>query len=267
MVARGNDDELVSKPGGEAVLDRAFRILEAFTAVEEQLSLTSLSARSGLPKSTALRMAVRLVELGALERTPEGQYVIGLRLYEIGSMAPRSQRLRRIALPYLEDLHLATGQHVLLAVRDGQEAVLIDRLSAHDAGQVMFRVGGRMPLHATGVGLALLAHAPAAVQEATLRGDLSLEPEHGTLVAEDLRRTLARIRQDGVSVMSRPYPEPMTSVAAPIFGARSVAVAALSAVAPTGRMESAALRPAVIAVSRAVSRQLVSVDASKGWSN
>ncbi|MGV9673993.1 IclR family transcriptional regulator [Nocardia sp. NPDC003482] len=258
---------MAGENGGEPVLDRAFRILEAFTAAEERLTLTSLSARSGLPKSTALRLATRLVELGALERTPDGQYVIGLRLYEIGAMAPRSQRLRRIALPYLEDLHLATGQHVLLAVRDGYEAVLIDRLSAHDAGRVMFRVGGRMPLHATGVGLALLANAPAAVQEAILRGELRLEPEHDTLSPEDLRRTLARVRKDGIAVMSRPYPEPMTSVAAPVFGARSVVVAALSAVAPTGRVEPAALRPAVIAISRAVSRQLTSANAGKGWSD
>ena len=52
----------------------------------------------------------------------------------------------------------ATGQHVLLAVRDGREAVPAERLSAHGAGRVRYRVGGRMPLHCTGVGLVLLAH-------------------------------------------------------------------------------------------------------------
>ena len=39
---------------------------------------------------------------------------------------------------------------------------------------MLYRVGGRMPLHATGVGLVLLAHAPPQVQEDVLAGDLTL---------------------------------------------------------------------------------------------
>ncbi|PXX71514.1 IclR family transcriptional regulator [Nocardia tenerifensis] len=245
-----------AKHAGEPVLDRAFRVLGAFSAAEDSLSLTSLSVRSGLPKSTALRMATRLVELGALERTAEGRYVIGLRLYEIASLAPRSHGLRALALPYLEDLHLATGQHVLLAVRDGHEAVLIERLSAHQAGRVMYRVGGRMPLHATGVGLALLAHAPGEVQDEVLAGDLSLQPENVVRSPQELRRLLAQVRTEGIAMTTRPFPDPMVSVAAPVIGARRAVVAALSVVAPLGSADAASLRPAVVAVARAISRQL-----------
>ncbi len=168
---------------GEPVLDRAFRMLGAFGPAHRALSLTSLSARAGLPKPTALRLARKLVEWGALERTADGRYVVGVRLLEVASLAPRGHGLRATALPYLEDLHQATGQHVLLAVRDGLEAILVERLSAHGAGQVLYRVGGRMPLHSTGVGLVLLAHAPAPVQDEILAGELTLEPEHTQLSA------------------------------------------------------------------------------------
>src|SRR5580693_206642 len=157
-------------PQGEPVLDRAFRILASFGPADRSLSLTSLSARAGLPTTSALRIARKLVELGALERDEDGRYAVGLRLLEIAALAPRGHGLRATALPYLEDLHHATGQHVLLAVRDGHEAVLVERLSARGAGRVMYRVGGRMPLHATGVGLVLLAHAPQAVQDTVLAG-------------------------------------------------------------------------------------------------
>src|SRR5258708_3974619 len=119
---------------GEPVLDRAFRLLECFGPVNRSLSLAALSAQAGLPKATALRLARKLVECGALERTEGGEYVIGLRLLEIASLAPRGHGLRATALPYLEDLHHASGQHVLLAVRDGHEAVLVERLSARGAG-------------------------------------------------------------------------------------------------------------------------------------
>ena len=179
------------------------------------LSLTSLSARAGLPKPSALRIARRLVEWGALERGGDGRYVVGVRLLEVASLAPRGHGLRATALPYLEDLHQATGQHVLLAVRDGLEAILVERLSAHGAGQVLYRVGGRMPLHATGVGLVLLACAPAPVQDEVLAGDLTAaSPSTPQLSGRDLRAQLAAIRRDGVAVASRHHPEAMTSVAA-----------------------------------------------------
>ncbi|MFI6816042.1 IclR family transcriptional regulator [Nonomuraea sp. NPDC050328] len=242
-------------PGrGEPVLDRAFRLLGAFDAAERSLSLAALSTRAGLPKSSALRLARKLVELGALERTERGEFVVGLRLLELASLAPRGHGLRAVALPYMEDLHHATRQHVLLAVRDEREAVLVERLSARLAGRVMYRVGGRLPLHATGVGLVLLAHAPAEVQQRILQEELLLEPEQILLSAADLRVRLAAIRREGIAIVSRPHPEPMTAVAAPIYTARGKVGAALAVVAPSHSTDSTAVRPAVIAVARAISR-------------
>jgi len=247
-------------PHGEPVLDRAFRILGSFGPDDRSLSLTSLSARAGLPAPSALRIARKLVEFGALERDEDGRYMVGLRLLEIASLAPRGHGLRGTALPYMEDLHHATGQHVLLAVRDGHQAILVERLSAHGAGRVLYRIGGRMPMHATGVGLILLAHAPLQVQEEVLAGDLTVEPGHPLQSERELRAVLAAVRRDGVAVASRERPEPVTSVAAPVLDNRRV-VAALSVVAQSGNLQAAALTPAVVAVTRAISRAVSAVHA------
>ena len=159
-------------------------------------------------------------------------------------------------MPFMEDLHKATGQHVLLAVRDGEHAVLVERLSAHHAGRVAYRVGGRMSLHCTGAGLVLLAHAPAEIQRAVLGTDLLLEGEDwaARLDPAELRRTLAQIRQEGTAVDVRTVPEAMASVAAPIFDTRQQVNAALSVIAPTDSMQPAAMKPAVYAVARAITR-------------
>ena len=234
-------------PQGEPVLDRAFRILTSFGPADRSLSLASLSARAGLPMTSALRIARKLVELGALERDEGGRYMVGLRLLEIAALAPRGHGLRATVLPYMEDLHHATGQHVLLAVREGNEAVLVERLSARGARRVLYRIGGRMPMHSTSVGLVLLAHAPVAVQDEILAGDLTGQPDG------NLRTLLATIRRDGVAAVSRTSPEPVTSVAAPVLRNRQ-AVAALSVVGQSDQLRQAALAPAVIAVARAVSR-------------
>ncbi|MTD52533.1 IclR family transcriptional regulator [Amycolatopsis pithecellobii] len=245
---------------GEPVIDRALRLFSAFEAHDGALSLEQLSVEAGLPKATALRLARRLTEWGALERTPDGEYVIGLRLLEIAMLSPRGQGLRTIALPYLEDLHHATGQHVQLAVRDGHESVLVERLSAHDASEVHYRmgghyrVGGRAPLHVTGVGRVLLAFGPHELRQEVLAGELRLPGDEGTLTPDQLRTILAQVRQEGVAMVSMPRPTPMTSIAAPILGPGQEALAGLSVLAPTGSFQPAGLIPAVVTVARAISR-------------
>ncbi len=245
-------------PVGEPMVDRAFKLLSAFGPAHRSLSLTSMSARSGLPKSSVLRIARQLIACGALERLDGGDFVIGLRLLEIASLAPRGHGLRETALPFMEDLHVATRQHVLLAVREGNEAVLVERLSARGASQVLYRVGGRMPLHATGVGMCLLAHAPTEVQDEVLAGDLSMAPENLRLTSAELRTRLAAVRNDGVATVTRRTPPllPMTAVGAPIFGRDHGVIAALSVVTPSADADPVALKPAVTAVCRAISRAM-----------
>lgn len=241
---------------GEPVLDRAFRLLDAFTGEEPKLTLTKLSERTGIPLSSALRLAQHLARLGALERQSDGGFTIGLRMLEYAALAPRGHGLRAIALPYMEDLHRATGQHVQLAVRANDEGVIVERLSAPGAGKVLYYVGGRVPLHGTGLGLVLLAHSRTEFQEAYLQRALFLEPEHIPVQASDLRAQLHSVRKMGVAHMSRTLPEPAVSVGAPIFDRAESCIASISVVGSDGSIDTRVLEPAVVAIARAISRDL-----------
>jgi DNA-binding IclR family transcriptional regulator len=243
---------------GEPILERAFRILGAFTEAGESLPLNALAARAGLPKSTTSRIATQLMGVGALERLGNGDFVIGLQLLEIASLAPRGHGLRAAALPFMEDLHQVTRQHILLAVRDGHEGVLVERLSARDAAAVKYRVGGRLPLTETGIGVALLAHAPEQVRDEALAS--AADPA-------ELRRVMAAVRREGVCAITGPNPlrtgpATMSTVAAPILNRRGDSLGALSLVAPDqGRIQvevRVALRTASLAISRAVDTGLLS---------
>src|SRR4051794_29974910 len=130
-------------PQGDPVVDRAFALLAAFDAGHRSLTLGELSRRSGIPTSSTLRLAGRLQAWGALERGADGRFTIGLRLWEVASLAPRGQGLKQVALLFMGALEEVTRQHVLLAVREGNEALLVERLSAHGAMAVLYRVGGR----------------------------------------------------------------------------------------------------------------------------
>ena len=97
-----------------------------------------------------------------------GEYVVGRRLWDIGLLAPVQTGLRQLASPYLHDLYGATLATVHLAVRDGTEVLYLDRLAGTRRCRWSAQIGSRLPLHATGVGKVLLAHAPLEVQQRVL---------------------------------------------------------------------------------------------------
>jgi DNA-binding IclR family transcriptional regulator len=245
-------------PEGEPVVDRAFSLLAAFDASHRRLSLRELSRRSGIPVSSTLRLAGRLMAWGALERDEEGQYSIGLRLLEVASLAPRGHGLRQVALPFMSDLAAVTQQHVQLAVREGLEVTLVERFSSHSSVPVRYRVGGKIPLHCTGMGLALLAFAPVDVQEDVLSRPLALpgEPDQNLIPPAVLRRTLAEVRRERLAIYRRLEAEPMVAVAAPILGEHEVAIAAIGVVLPERVAQPRRLGYAVRTAAQSISRQL-----------
>ncbi|MDX3691696.1 IclR family transcriptional regulator [Streptomyces europaeiscabiei] len=236
--------------------DRLLAVLAAFDHDHPALSLTDISRRAGLTLTTAHRLVGALTEWGALERDPDGIYHVGLRLWELAALAPRGLALRQIALPYLEDLYEATHENVQLAVRDGDEVVYIEWLSGRSAVGVHIRVGGRWPLHATGVGLALLAHGDASAQEAYCQGALTSFTPYTIADAPRLRRVLAEVRRTGVAVSSRQVTEDALSVAAPVRGPGGAVVAAVSVVVPHVGAQVPVLTPAVRVAARGISRAL-----------
>lgn len=240
--------------GTGSVTARALQLLEAFSAEHSALTLSDLARRAGLPLSTAHRLVHDLATWGALERDVDGRYRIGLRLWEVAALAPRGLALRELALPYLEDLSQVTHENVQLAVREGQEIVFVERIAGRTAVPVLTRVGGRFPMPPTGVGLVLLAHAPAEVQEAVLGGPLTRFTPRTITSPLELRRQLAEIRRLGHAVSDRQVTMDSVSIAAPVRGAGGEVVAALSIVIRHDGVPPATLVPAVRAAARGISR-------------
>jgi len=236
------------------VTGRALAILDAFSADHPRLRLAQLSRRTGLPLTTTHRLVGELARWGALERDDTGAYRIGLRLWEVASLAPRSVGLREAALPILGDLYEATHQNVQLAVLDGTDAVYIERISGRDAVHVVTRVGGRLPLHATGVGRVLLAHALDELLERVLAGPLAAYTERTLTDPRRLRRELAEVRRAGVAITRGQIELISTSVAAPVWDSGQV-VAAVSVVVPESH-DPHRYVPAVVAAARGISRAL-----------
>ena len=202
------------------VVARALQILGAFTPDRRSLTLSELARHSHLPVSTAHRLASELVAWGALERDVSGCYRIGLRLWEIGSLAPRGQGLRECALPFLEDLSQVTRENVQLAVREGPEVVFVERIAGQQG-----RAGahpGRRPLRAH-------RHRrrarPARPRPRRRAGGGPGRPikrytDRTLTTPHQLRATLADTRARGYAISDRQVTMDALSVAAPIQDAR-----------------------------------------------
>ncbi len=231
-------------------------MLEAFTPDSPALTLSEIARRAALPLTTTHRLVAELCASGALERVGDGTYRVGLRLWEIASLAPRGVPLREAALPFLEDLYEVTHENVQLGVREGREVVYIERIAGRRAVGVLTRVGGRFPLHASGIGMVLLANAPAAVQVEVLSTPLQRFTDHTITDPDRLRGVLAQIRRDGVAVSFRQVTDDAVSVAAPIFDAGGEVLAALSIVSKADGTDPARLVPAIRAAALGTSRAL-----------
>src|SRR3954454_10202593 len=199
-----------------SVVARALRLLEAFGPNRPALTPSQIARHGALPPSTAHRVLGELVEWGALERDGNGTFWVGLRLFELGALAPRGTGLRERALPYLEDLCQVTRENVQLAVREGTEVVFVERLAGSAAVPVLTRVGGRFALTATGVGLVLLAHAPVDVQDEVLGAPISRHTSRTVTDPDVLRHLLADVRTNGFAISDRQVTMDALSVAAPI---------------------------------------------------
>ena len=240
---------------GRSVTSKVLALLDAFTPSTPELTLSELARRADISLPTAHRRAAELVAWGALERGPNGSFHIGLRLWEVASLAPRGLALREAAMPFLEDLYEVSRENVQLAVREGLELVFVERIAGRHAVPVLTRVGGRFALHATGVGLVLLANAPAEVQEAVLTAPLHAYTKKTITDPVRLRETLDAVRRNGYAVSDGQVTLDALSVAAPITG-RDGVVAAVSLVVRTETAQPAALAPLVMAAGRGIARTL-----------
>lgn len=238
-----------------SVARRVFAIADAFSSLGSgDLALGEIAQRSGLPLSTAHRLVNEWVEWGGIVRTDEGRYRIGMKLWKLGMGAPTARRLRTVARPFLEDLYALTRENVHLAIRDGLGALYLERLSGRGAVPTISEVGSRLPLHATGVGLVLLAFAPAGVLEDLARAQPRKYLPNTMTTDRELRPRLADIRARGIATSVNEMTEDSFSAAAPIRDLTGEVVAAVSIVAHADLSTDPRLPVAVSVAARGISR-------------
>jgi DNA-binding IclR family transcriptional regulator len=242
---------------GRSATSRALTALDAFDSGHQVLTLSQIARRTGLPVATAHRHLADLCAARLLARRLDGAYEVGPRMWLLGLLAPPT-RLRETALPYLQDLVLATGHTAHLAVLDGPNALVVERLAGSRTQPTRHSPGARLPLHCTAVGKVLLAHAPDPLRDEVLRRPARHTRRTVTDVLA-LRRQLATIQRTGVATSAQEHREGVSSLAVPVHGSAGV-VAALGILAPVTSPRLAGTVGPLRAAAAAVGAALVGAD-------
>lgn len=236
-------------------LSRGISLLEMFSVNRPEISISEMARRSGMPKSTTHRLVGDLIAAGILERGDRGVR-LGLRLFELGHLVPSQRTLREIALPYAHSLSEATGLTCNVAVRDGVDIIYVEKITMRNLRVPHSRAGGRLPLHCTALGKAILAHSEHDLIEDVLAGDLPRLSAKTIVEPEPLRRELARVRETGIAFDVEESQIGLFCVAAPVFSSHTRVVGAISVTGATGVSQAQRFGPAVRATAMALSRNL-----------
>ncbi len=227
-------------PDAEAVtiqsLDRALVILKAL-AGREGMSLTELAEAADQAPATVYRVLTTFAAHGMVEFQAAGQlWNIGPETFRIGSAFLTRTNLVEQSRAVMRDLMTATGETANLAICDGAELVFLSQVETHEPIRAFFRIGARGPIHASGIGKALLAYLPPDRIDRLLRDGLATFTPHTITTRERLLPELAAIRAQGWAMDDEERTPGMRCIAAPIFNEHREAVAGVSISGPADRV-------------------------------
>ena len=240
---------------------KALEILCEFTVNEPRLSVSDLSRRLGMPKSTAHNLLRTLEGLDFLTQDPaDRRYRLGPRVYELGLRFSRSTPLVSTALPYLHRLAEETRETVKLALLSGDEILIVAAVESPHQLHTRGDVGMRAPMHCTGLGKAILSKLDAdEVVGIVARHGLPRFTPHTICDRDRLALELQRIRAEGYTIDLEENELGVVCVAAAMPARADRPVAALSVSAPSSRLAGEGLRNCsrlVLETAQAVERVL-----------
>jgi DNA-binding IclR family transcriptional regulator len=151
--------EAAASSSGVAVLDRAFALLGAFGVTDARLTLTELSRRTGLYKSTVLRLLGALEHGGFIRKTPDGLYAIGPEPLRLAAVYQGSFAVAQVVEPLLGQLSMASGETASFYIRRDDRRVVLFRAEPPRAVRFSIRVGETFRLDQGASGKVLVSFA------------------------------------------------------------------------------------------------------------
>ena len=232
-----------STSGHSQSLVRGLNLLERLAANPGGLSLSEVAEQSDLAPSTTHRLLQALQSQGFVTQDSElGVWKIDVKTFRIGNSFLEARDFVATSRPFLRRLTTATGETANLGTRDGGTVVFLAQSESPQMMRMITRLGSRAPLHASGVGKALMAWLPED-ELARILDEQGLAPvtENTLHTPGSLRENLAEIRRQGFACDREEHAIGLQCVAACLHDEHGTPLAAISVSGPKARIPESRL--------------------------
>lgn len=207
---------------------RSMDILELFFD-HPALTFQEMIDLSGIPKSSVYRMIRSLEEIGFLEKGEDTKYRLGTIFLKFGHLVSSRIDIRQIAVPIMEELHKEINEAINLAIREGDEAVYIEKIDKFQSVRLYTAVGRRSPLYAGACPRAILSFLSDEELSDYFRRVERHPIAMKTMLDEgQLRTSIQEARIHGFTVSHSELENYTAAVAAPIFDYKGEVIGGLS---------------------------------------
>lgn len=256
-----NDSRSSSGYGIQSVV-RALKVLELFTAEAPSLGLKEIAKSVGLSKPTVFRILSTLKSMDYIEQDPgSGKYMLGLKVFEIGSAFINKMSIRSFAMPLLQEFVDKCKETIHLAILDKREIVYIDKIDGTQTIRMMSAVGKRAPAHCTSVGKAILSHKSSKELDEVMSNIKMVKLTKNSITdRKELKKELQQIKKQGYAIDNEELEIGLKCVGVPIFDYHGDTVGGISVSGPSTRFTPSRLKneliPLVVETAEKVSCRL-----------
>jgi IclR family transcriptional regulator, KDG regulon repressor len=230
-----NDEE------SRSPIDKATKILMAFTPHNEELGTRALGKELGLHAATVNRILNLLIKPGFIQKNPTTKkYRLGSAIIELGKAVTNSFNIpiRSLAEPYMRELTNITGENTaLLTLVDNGIIMSLEIESPSHIKLATFPIGAEVPWHSSAGARAIIAFLPQAQQKTYFRKKREAFTKYTATDINILKRQLKEIREKGVSHDDRGRWDDVMAIAAPVFNHEEIPVASIVVVGPAYRLQ------------------------------
>lgn len=238
-------------------VERALEVLQCFTSQTPELTMSQISERIGINKSTVHRLLSTLEGKRFVERDPiTGLYRPGLRLLQMASLALEHNNLRRLAAPFLQRLCSECRENVNLALLDGADVVYVDVIEGSQRVKLAAVPGQRLPAFCTASGKAILAFLPEERVRHVLERGMPQYTRATLTSFEGFFEDIEQIRKRGFAISDQEFEEGINAIAAPIC---NQPIASISIAGPAYRLtreRMLELGPSLLATARDIAQEV-----------
>lgn len=241
---------------------KTIELLQLFE-IHEELSPHEMIELTGIPKTTIHRMIQSLEELNFLKRNGHGKLELGLAFLKFGNLVKERLNIRKIAIPFMEQLKQQTGDAVNFVMRDGHFCLYVEKIETSEPVRVHTKIGRKAPLYAGACPRILLSFLPEAERDQYIRTVNLHAFASGTITdREELERVVKESFHNGFAISHSELEDYSSAIACPIFDDQNNIVAGISIAGAEGRYRQERYLTQVIPL---VKKTAAEISKQLGW--